>query len=127
MLSIQIAVLGYHLRLNPYPELHAKRLNSFHKLGQTALYLVLIYYPVSKSGIIRVALSEPSVVKHKHVKPDILCFFCYFIQLFLIKIKISRFPIVYQYRSGSFHIFTPNQVGAVRIMVNARETPQPFI
>ena len=49
MLLEQLALLGYHLRLDPDTELHAEILNPLDNISHRAAHLILIYKPVAET------------------------------------------------------------------------------
>ena len=49
MLLEKLALLRYHLRLDPDTKLHAESLHSFHNISHRAAHLILIYKPVAET------------------------------------------------------------------------------
>ena len=99
MLAIEVAVLRDHLRLEPDAEPHSHPLDLFHQIMQTAGKLGLIDKPVSQSGTVVVPLAEPAVIQHQHIYAKTCRLFCNVQDLFGVKAKIGRLPVVYQHRT----------------------------
>ena len=73
-----------------------------------------------------VSLAKPAIIQNKHIKTDILCFFCNVVQFICVKIKISCLPVVYQNWSWLLHIFTADQVTSVCIMIISGKLSKTF-
>ena len=99
MFSIKIAVFAYHFRLKPKTEFHPFCLcllrNSRNAIGQ----FLQIRIPVAKGRMIILPFSEPSVIQYKQFDSKPFRRAYDLKNLFLIEIKISRFPVVDENRS----------------------------
>src|SRR3954471_13470164 len=65
MLAIEVAVGIHHLRLDPDAEVHAELMDAIDDRLETVGKFFFINVPVAESGVIVLALAEPSVVDDK--------------------------------------------------------------
>ena len=65
MISKQVAVLVYHLWLNPNTEIHTKLINIIDKFVKSVWKFVFINIPVAKSCTVVITLAEPTVIHNK--------------------------------------------------------------
>ena len=101
MLSIEIAVLVDHFRLKPETEFHAFRRYLLRDSCNAIRQLFQIRIPVSQRRMIILPFSEPSVIQYKQFDSKLFCRAHDLQNLFLIEIKISRFPVIDENRSRS--------------------------
>ena len=124
--SVEITVLGNHLRLYPETEFQSKSVDSLCKCRKSTFDLLFIYFPVTKCAPVIISFAKPSIVQNKHIQADVPGFFCNMIQFVCIKIKIGSFPVVYENWSWLFYVFAADQVVSVCIMINARKFSKSF-
>ena len=108
--SVEITVLGNHLRLYPETEFQSKSVDSLCKCRKSTFDLLFIYFPVTKCAPVIISFAKPSIVQNKHIQADVPGFFCNMIQFVCIKIKIGSFPVVYEDWSWLFYVFAADQV-----------------
>ena len=109
-------VLIRHLRFKPEPEFHPHLLNLSGKPGNTSRQLVKIRVPVTQGSVILIALSKPSVVQDEELHANLLCFFGNPQNLFFVKIKIGRLPVIDEDRPCLVPPYASRKPGPVQIV-----------
>ena len=97
------------------------------QLCQRTLQFLFIDEPVPQSAVIIIALSEPAVIQHEHFDTEFFCLTCDLQDLFLIKCKVGRFPVVDQDWSLLMKIFASDHVVSVEIMIASGHFSQTFM
>ena len=117
MRFIQMRIRRDHLRLKPDTKLQTDRVDLIYQSFQPPGKLLCIDHPIPQRTVITVALSEPAVVHHQHLNSTLLGFFCDCKQLFRVKVKIRRFPVIDENRPLFMIILAPDQVISVEVMI----------
>ncbi len=99
MLTVQIAVLGNHLRLEPETELHSHIMNLPGELPEASFQLFLVHIPVAQTAVVIISLAKPSVVKNQHLNSKLRRLPGNVQDFLPVKIKISGLPVVDQNRT----------------------------
>ena len=110
MCAEQIAVRRDHLRLEPEPEAHPLSGDVVGQRLQPAGELPLIRHPVAERAVIAVASAEPAVIQHEQLNAETGGFIRDRFQLFKVKVKVGRFPVVDQHRPFRIAVFRPDQM-----------------
>ena len=118
MCSVAVTVLVYHLKLYPETEFQSHLLDLAGKSGNSVWKLILIYKPVAKALVIIVSGSEPSVIQNEKLYPNLFGFFCNIEDFFLIKIKVSCFPVIKKDRTCMVSPFSTHQTVTVQSVVS---------
>ena len=116
MLPVKLGVRGNHLRLKPDAEFQTDFIHLIDEHLQSAGKFLLVDSPVAETGVVIVAVAEPAVVHDKHLNSRLLRFLRNGNQLFVIKVKVSRLPVVNQNRALPVLIWASDQVLSVEIV-----------
>ena len=117
MCTVEITVLGNHLRLEPETEFHAHLVDFFCKLCHGTVHLLLIDKPVAQAAIVIISFSKPAIIKHQHFDAEFLRLLCDFQNFLFIKIKIRCLPVVDQDRAFGMFIRTAADMLADDLMI----------
>ena len=116
MCTVKITVLRNHLRFNPDTELHAQVVNLLYQGGKASMNLLFVHIPISQTGDIIIPLAKPPIIKNKQFNADLLSGFGNSVKLFLIKVKVGGFPVVYQHRTVAVYMGAADQMLAEGVM-----------
>ena len=116
MVSVEVAVLIYHLKLYPDTKIKPHSLYFIGKPGHSAWKFLGIYKPVTKPSVIIISCTEPAVIKNEEFHSDFFSFGGYFYKFFFIKIKIGSFPVIKEDWAGLTFPFTLHQMLSVQVM-----------
>ena len=117
MCTVEITVLGNHLRLEPETEFHAHLVDFFCKLCHGTVHLLLVDKPVAKTAVVIISFSKPAIIKHQHFDAEFLRLLCDFQNFLFIKIKIRCLPVVDQDRAFGMFIRTAADMLADDLMI----------
>ena len=120
MSAVKITVRIYHFRFKPKPEAHTERIYFIGKTPKSVRQSVGVFHPIAQSRVIGYSLAEPAVVEHHCVNSYLRSLFRNFNKLFLVKIKIGGFPVVYKHKPLGIAVFAPAKPCAVKLMINSR-------
>ena len=116
MLSVKFRIRRNHFRLHPYSKFQPQLIHLINKMFQTALDLVFIYKPVSKTCGVIISMSKPAIIHDQHLYSMFCRTLCYRKELIGIKVKICSLPVVDEDRSLLVKISAPYHVASVKIM-----------
>ena len=124
---VQLAVLGYHLRLHPDTELHPQGIDSADHLPQCAAQFFLVHGPVSQAAVVIVPLSEPSVVHDHHIHAKSRRIPGQGADGLPAEVKIGSLPAVQQHRARFMGIFSPADMIPDTAVEHPGQCPQSLL
>ena len=94
MLTVELAVLVDHLRLDPDTEFQSHAVDVLDQFSKRTSKFFFVYFPVSKSSQVAVTVTEPAVVHYEHLDAELRRLRRQFEKRLSCKIKIRSFPAV---------------------------------
>ena len=125
--AVQLRIGADHLRLEPQPQLHGKLRQPVGQPLDAGGQLTPVHRPVAERGLGAVSVSEPAVVQHEQLHAHVLRAACHLHELFLVKVKIRRFPVVDEHRARAVGEFALHQVRAVQAVILPRERAETLL